>query len=303
MLALSTCWNSHRHTSGEDMLREIVDLGFTNIELSHGLNLPMMEGAMKFAERGIVNFTTLHNFCPQPIEVMSDSPDCYEFTSSKPEIRQRAVKTTLQTLDYAQRFGAKRIVLHSGSVGPMRGFTKGLIAMIMNGQFVSKAYGEEKLRGVQQREQASDEYIRRLRETLKPVLASAEEKGLRLGIENRDSYEQLPSEREFPELLDKLGPVCGYWHDFGHAQRKHNMGFLDHRAWLEEIGSRAIGCHLHDAKWPVEDHLVPFTGDIDYAALVPLFPKDIPFVIELHPKREAAEITAAAERWRKEFGD
>ena len=113
MLALSTCWNSHRHSNGEDMLREIVDLGFTNIELSHGLNLPMMEGALNTnAERGEVTFTSLHNFCPQPVEVMSDSPDCYEFTSSRSEIRQRAVKMTLQTLDYAERLGAKRVVLH-----------------------------------------------------------------------------------------------------------------------------------------------------------------------------------------------
>ncbi|HEY8899444.1 MAG TPA: TIM barrel protein [Chthoniobacterales bacterium] len=303
MLALSTCWNSHRHTKGEDMLREIVDLGFTNVELSHGLNLSMIEGALKFAERGEVNFTSLHNFCPQPVEVMTDSPDCYEFTSSRPETRQRAVKMTLQTIEYAERFGAKRIVLHSGSVGPMRGFTRKLIAMIMDGGFASKAYGEEKLRGVQQREAASLEYVNRLVETLKPVVAAAGEKGIRLGIENRDSYEQLPSEREFPALLDKLGDTCGYWHDFGHAQRKQNMGFLDHRAWLEKIASRAIGCHLHDARWPVEDHRVPFTGDIDYAALVPLFPKGTPFIIELNPKREGGDIAAAAERWRKEFGE
>ena len=303
MLALSTCWNSRRHNNGEDMLREILDLGFTNIELSHGLNLPMMEGIFKVAERGGVNFTSLHNFCPQPVEVMTDSPDCYEFTAGLPEIRQRAVKTTLQTIDYAHRLGAKRVVLHSGSVGSMRGFTKNLIGMIMHGQFASKAYGEEKLRGVQQREAASAEYIRRLVESLQPILASAEKKGIRLGIENRDSYEQLPSEREFPALLDELGPACGYWHDFGHAQRKQNMGFIDHRAWLEKIGPRTIGCHLHDTGWPIADHRVPFTGETDFHTLVPLVPKDIPFIIELHPKREAAEIVAAAERWRKEFGE
>jgi sugar phosphate isomerase/epimerase len=303
MLALSTCWNSHRHTNGEDMLREIIDLGFTNIELSHGLNLPMMEGILKMAERGGINFTSLHNFCPQPVEVMSDSPDCYEFTSTRQEVRQRAIKTTLQTIDYAHRVGAKRIVLHSGTVGPMRGFMKGLIGMIINGKFLSKDYGEEKLRGVQERENASEETLRLLVETLKPVIAAAGEKGIRLGIENRDAYEQVPTEREHAELLDKLGPVCGYWHDFGHAQRKENMGFGDHRASLEKLGSRAIGSHLHDARWPVEDHLVPFTGSIDYATLVPLLPKDIPFVIELHPKREASEILTAADRWRKEFGD
>lgn len=303
MLALSTCWNSHRHTNGEDMLHEIRDLGFTHVELSHGLNLPMMEGIFKVAESGSMNFTSLHNYCPQPVEVMSDSPDCYEFTSSRPEVRQRAVKTTLQTIDYAQRIGAQRIVLHSGTVGPMRGFTKNLIDMIMQGRFLSKDYGEEKLRGVRQREQASEETIRLLVETLKPVVAAAGEKGIRLGIENRDRYEQVPSEREHIELLDKLGPACGYWHDFGHAQRKENMAFSNHRSWLEKVGSRAIGCHLHDARWPVEDHLPPFAGDIDYAALVPLLPRDIPFVIELHPNREASEIVAAADRWRKEFGD
>jgi sugar phosphate isomerase/epimerase len=303
MLALSTCWNSHRHTNGEDMLREILDLGFTRIELSHGLNLHMMEGILKMAARGGIDFTSLHNYCPQPVEVMTDSPDCYEFTSSRPEIRQRAVKTTLQTIDYAHRVGAKRVVLHSGTVGAMRGFTKGLIDMIMQGRFLSKDYGEEKLRGVQQREQASEETTRLLVETLKPVVAAAEEKGVRLGVENRDRYEQVPAEREHVELLDRLGPACGYWHDFGHAQRKENMAFSNHRDWLEKIGGRAIGCHLHDAKWPVEDHLPPFAGDIDYAALVPLLPKDIPFVIELHPNREASEIVAAADRWRKEFGD
>lgn len=303
MLALSTCWNSHRHTDGGDMLKEIVDLGFTNIELSHGLNVSMMDGILKFAERGIVNFTSLHNFCPQPVEVMTDSPDCYEFSSGRPEVRERAKKMSLQTIEFAHRLGAKRIVIHSGSVGPMRGFTRKLIGMIMNGEFVSRHYADEKLKGVQERERVSDEYIRRVQEALKPVVESAGEKGIRLGIENRDSYEAIPSEREFEEFLDNLGPTCGYWHDFGHAQRKENMGFLDHRSWLRKIGHRAIAAHLHDARWPVEDHCVPFAGDIDFHALVPLFPKDIPYIIELHPKREAAQIAAAAERWRKEFGD
>lgn len=303
MLAISTCWNSHRHTDGAAMLQELVDLGFTNVELSHGLTISMFDGILKFAERGIVHFTSLHNFCPQPVEVLTDSPDCYEFSSSRPEIRDRATKMSLQTIEYAHRLGAKRIVIHSGSVGTMRGFTRKLIGMIMQGEFVSKRYAEEKLQGVQQRERASDEYIRRVYDALMPVVEAAEEKGIRLGIENRDSYESIPSEREFEDFLNRLGPTCGYWHDFGHAQRKENMGFLDHRAWLQKMGHRAIAAHLHDARWPVEDHCVPFTGDIDYHSLVPCFPQGTPFIIELHPKREAAQIVAAAERWRKEFGD
>jgi sugar phosphate isomerase/epimerase len=301
ILSLSTCWNSSRHRTGDDCLREIVDMGFEYAELSHGLNIHHMEGMLRFVEDGGIKVSSLHNFCPQPIEVTTDSPDCYQFSSSRPEVCQRAVKVTLQTIDFAKRFGANRIVLHSGTVSRMVGFGRELIDLVMQGEFLSKTYVEKKLDGVRRREEASPDAMHRLKETLKPVIAAAGEAGIRLGIENRDSYEQLPSEREFPELLDELGPVCGYWHDFGHAQRKQNLALMDHAQWLHQMGSRAIGCHVHDCMWPVEDHQVPFLGQIDFPALVPSLPPDIPFVIELHPKRPAAEVLASVEQWKTTF--
>jgi hypothetical protein len=48
---------------------------------------------------------------------------------------------------------------------------------------------------------------------------------------------------------------------------------------------------------------VPFSGDIDFRALVPHFPKDIPYVFELHPKHEPDKVVEAARRWREEFGE
>lgn len=284
------------------MLAEIVDLGFDHVELSHGINLSLFDGIIKFAETGRAKFTSLHNFCPQPVEVMTDSPDCYELSSSRPEVRERAVKLTLQTIDYAERLGATRIVLHLGSVSSLRGLTRELGSMLHGGEFLSKAYAERKLRGVMDRERAADAVLARVIESLKPIGEAAAAKGIQLGCENRDSFEAVPSERELPALLDRLGAPFGYWHDFGHAQRKENLAFLDHADWLKTIGPRAIGCHLHDTRWPLEDHCVPFAGDTNFAKLVPLLPKEIPFVIELHPRREAAEIVEAADRWREEFG-
>ena len=35
MLAFSTCWNNARHTDGEHMINEILELGFDTMELSH----------------------------------------------------------------------------------------------------------------------------------------------------------------------------------------------------------------------------------------------------------------------------
>ena len=44
VLAFSTCWNNSRHTDGEKMIEEIVDLGFSNIELSHGMTIAKLPG-------------------------------------------------------------------------------------------------------------------------------------------------------------------------------------------------------------------------------------------------------------------
>ena len=40
-----------------------------------------MPGIQKMFDAGEVRFSSLHNFCPLPVEVMSASPDCYKFSS------------------------------------------------------------------------------------------------------------------------------------------------------------------------------------------------------------------------------
>ncbi len=82
MISFSTCWNSGRHRAGDEMLREIKDeLGFNQIELGHGIRISLMPGIQKMYEAGEVAFTSLHNFCPLPVEVMQASPDCYMFSA------------------------------------------------------------------------------------------------------------------------------------------------------------------------------------------------------------------------------
>ena len=70
MLSFSTCWNSSRHTDGDVMLREIKELGFDEVELGHGIRISLMPGIQQMYDAGKVKFTSLHNFCPLPVEVM-----------------------------------------------------------------------------------------------------------------------------------------------------------------------------------------------------------------------------------------
>ena len=101
----------------------------------------------------------------------------------------------------------------------------------------------------------------------------------------------------------KDSPWIGYWHDFGHVQLKHNLGLLDHDQWLGKMAPYLIGAHVHDVEWPARDHRTPFTGELDYAALLPHFPADAPLTWELSPTRKTAQVQDALAVWRHKFPD
>jgi sugar phosphate isomerase/epimerase len=305
MLSCSTCWNSDRQTDGEAMLEEILALGFRNIELGHGIRLSLMEGIQRVFDKGRVKFSSLHNFCPLPLEITRSSPDCYQYSSHRDTERERAVKLTLQTIDFAARLGARFVVLHLGRV-PMDGITHRLTELAAAGELYSREYVEMKIKAVQEREEKGPLYIRRAKECLEPIVEYAASKNIRLCVESRQGYEEVPNEREMPGLLDEIdSPFVGYWHDFGHVQIKHNLGFLDHFEWLSKIRGRLFGCHLHDVVWPGQDHRPPFTGGpggVAYDKLIPLLPKDTLFVWEMGPRRKAEDISASLEKWKAHFG-
>ena len=54
MPAFPSCWNNSRHTDGEPMIEEIVELGFTHIELSHGMTIAKLPGIKRAYERGLI---------------------------------------------------------------------------------------------------------------------------------------------------------------------------------------------------------------------------------------------------------
>src|SRR5205809_2085013 len=168
MIAFSTCWNSGRHTSGDEMLREIQALGFNLIELGHGIRISLLPGIQKMFDAGEVQFSSLHNFCPLPVEIMRASPDCYKFSAAHSKERERAVKLTFQTIDFAARLGAPFVVLHCGEV-EMNPITDELIALVRNGQLLSREYVRKKLKAVQIRESAAPPYLERVKDSLKQI--------------------------------------------------------------------------------------------------------------------------------------
>ncbi len=304
MLAFSSCWNNSRHSDGEKMIEEIVELGFHHIELSHGMTIAKLPGIQKAFKRGIFKCSGVHNFFPSPVEVMIDAPDAYEFTSHRAFDRQRAMEMTLRTLDLAAQFEANYLVLHMGSV-PLssKKFTKPLTSIVARGGQHSSDYIKAKIAFVKKREKIGPLYFNRAIEALTTLADRAAELGVKLAIESRSRFEDMPTEREMMALQAHFAAhlQVGYWHDFGHVQLKHNLGLLDHHEWLDKVSPYLIGGHVHDVEWPARDHRVPFSGTLDYAPLLKYFPADCPLIWELSPTRETSEIRTALARWKNEF--
>jgi sugar phosphate isomerase/epimerase len=300
-LSLSTCWNSWRHPDGRSMVEEILSLGFDSLELSHGIRSSQLEGVLQARERRKFTVSSVHNFLPMPVEVLTDSPDCYEFTSHRAKDRERALRLTLSSIDWAEKLGAPFVVVHTGRIRSLK-LTAPLRKMVEQGKVYSREFIKRKLDAVQAREKVAELYTARILEFLGEAVAHAGKRGVKLGIENREYYEAVPSEREFPDFLQRLDAAhTGYWHDFGHAQIKHNLGLIDHAQHLEKMAPRLIGCHIHDTRPPFRDHCPPFTGETPFDQLVPLLPKKCATVLEMSPRTEAADIVKAVEEWNKKF--
>lgn len=304
MPAFSTCWHNSRHTDGEAVIDEIVGLGVDRIELSHGTPVSKLPGFKRAFEGGRFTCVGVHNPFPSPVEVMVDAPDAFQFTSHRTADRRRALDLGLRTLDVAAEFRARYVVLHMGAV-PMnpRRWTKRLTALAGAGRQLGPRYADAKLAFVRRREKVAPLYYRRAVEALEALAARAAELGVVLAVESRSRYEDVPSEREMLDLLERFKdhPHVAYWHDFGHVQLKHNLGLLDHDEWLASVAGRILGGHVHDVRWPASDHCTPFTGGIDFAALLRHFPAAAILTWELGPGRRTEEVRDALRVWQHLF--
>lgn len=286
------------------MIDEIVEMGFSNIELSHGMMITKLPGIQKAFKEGKFNCCGVHNFFPSPVEVMIDAPDAYEYTSHRSYDRKRAMELTLKTLDIAAQFEADYMVLHMGSapMNPKR-WTKRLTAMVEEEQDETKKYEKLKAKFIKKRAKVGRLYYSRAIEALEQIAAKAAEVGVKLAVESRSRYEDMPTETEMTALQEhfKDNPWVGYWHDFGHVQLKHNIHLLDHEEWLESMSPYLVGCHVHDVYPPARDHRVPLTGELDFKSLLKHVNPTLPHTWELSPTRDKEEILQALEVWKVAF--
>src|SRR6266571_5069099 len=291
MYSFSTCWNSHRHTEGRSMLREIRELGFDHAELSHGTRISLLPGILEAVEAGEIRISSLHNFCPLPMGINYAAPNLYQFSSQSARERE-----------LAPRVKAPVVVLHLGSI-EMKDYTKKLLELAARGERESAKYQKLCSELAVKREAKKEPFVERTKELLKKILLEAESRGIKLGVENRQALEELPLDSDFQFLFRELAsPNLVYWHDTGHAQIKDNLGFIHHTMHLESLRERLFGFHVHDVEFPGRDHCAPGSGTIDFAALAPLVKKEHIKVFEFSPEVALDAARRGVERVKEMWG-
>src|SRR3954469_7474145 len=190
MYSLSSCWNSHRHTDGREMTREIRELGFEYAELSHGIRLTLLPGIFDAVDAGEIKISSLHNFCPLPMGVEHAAPNIFKFTADNPRERENAFKHTIKTLDTAVRVKAPLIVLHMGCID-IKDYTDKLLDLVKEGKKGTPKYEKLCEEVTFKREEKKKRAMACAYDMLNRLVAEAEPRGLKLGIENREALEEI----------------------------------------------------------------------------------------------------------------
>lgn len=286
------------------MAAEIAALGFEYAELSHGIRITLVPGILRAVEEGLIKVTSTHNFCPLPAGVSRAAPNLFQPSARDHREHDQWLRHTKRTIDFAAQVKARVVVCHLGSVSffwfnPSRDLEHYLKNQPEAGRSGSDPkYTKLLQKSLEKMRKRQPVFLDQVKASIREVLEHARLKGVTLGFENRERFDELPLDDGFDELFSSLpadAPV-GYWHDTGHADIKEGMGTLRHRAHLERMSPRLLGWHLHDVNAEGDDHQAIGEGNIDFRMVSEFWRPEHLLTLELSPRLKPEQVAAAKVR-------
>jgi len=318
------------------MLREIADLGFSYVELGHGIRITLVPGILRALDEGVIKVCSTHNFCPLPTGISQAAPNVFEPSVREATHHDQWLRQSRRSLDFAAQTGARALVMHLGSArfwwrnpvekllaraDELRRAARVTDASAAQGGATSPAVksgdksphsinesaagfaGEAGFARLRERTMARirarmGPYWGQVKTSVEELRAYAVERGVALGFENRERPDELPLDDQFEELFAGIAQPnnAGYWHDTGHAHLKEQLGLIDHRAHLEKNAARLIGFHLHDTTADGRDHQPVGKGGVDFDMVSRFWRPHHLLVLELAPRATVEEVGDSKKR-------
>jgi sugar phosphate isomerase/epimerase len=242
---------------------------FARIELNHKITTAMLNGADL-----IDRVSSVHEPCPADISADELKKRDWLVSSLNEDCRREGVKVIQRSVDLAAQLHASTVVIHAGHVSLDTGLEKKLRTLIADGQRESEEYREIRGQMNQIRAASARAALEAVKNSILELLAYAEKQNVKLGIENRYHFMEIPSPDELEVLLSFAGnDRIGMLYDVGHAQALDILGFYPHEEWLERFGPRIMGTHLHDVLG-TSDHYAPGLGNVDFSMVAAYLPEN-----------------------------
>jgi len=302
VIALSTMWAQQARFTGDRMAAFAAiarEAGFAYIEVSHSTD---EAGLAALLQQHVLPIASLHAPTPLTRDATGRPNSALNLAATDEEERRAAIAAHRRTIAIAAERGIRYVVVHLGSVS-----ANGLAGErrlrdlyhqgIVDGDEVRALRDQTR----QERAELARAAFPQARRSLNELAADAAARGVRLGLETRVGYHEIPSLDEALALLAEQDPgTVGYWHDVGHAEVQHRLGLEDRERWFAALGQRLFGCHLHDVRGLV-DHRAPGHGDVEWGYIARGVVNAAVYTFEID-QSEPEEALAASLLWLRREG-
>lgn len=285
-IALSTMWMQNRHQSLGEFFDAARDLGVDTFELSHHVS----EESVLSTNLPAGEIQGVHAPCPT-----NPRTSGAQLSSLDKDERALAIEAATASIQLAEKIGARQVILHAGRVVVNPMLETDLRALYDQGRQESDEYGDLKAELSEERARNAGHFLDALCWSLERLANVADSSGVKLGLENRVHYYEIPLPDELDFLLREFSGPVAFWLDIGHAYILEKLGFVNHNEWLDGFTDELIGVDLHDVRvvrersdpsdhlilgTGLQDHVVPSTGVVDFSEVLQRTPNHTIFTCE-----------------------
>jgi sugar phosphate isomerase/epimerase len=208
-------------------------------------------------------------------------------------LRRKGVEAVKRSVDFASQNGISTVVVHPGVVLMDVELEKQLRSLIQLGKQDTDEYRTIMRQMREKRAEMAPAALESVKKSIVELADTAKMNNVRLGLENRNHFREIPSPDEMEILLGLDDPSClGVTFDIGHAMHLARLGFYSFDEWLKRFSERIFETHIHDIRGVI-DHFAAGLGEVDFDLVSSYLPENAIRTCEFLDTNSPEEVLAA----------